>query len=180
MRRVQAIDAFVQDISFAFRTLGRQKGWATVAVLTLALGIGANTAVFSVVSSLLLHPLPYPHADRVATVFLEPTQGNQTGMRVMVAVRPPTLQAWRASSHSFEALEPYTTGELILRAPGAAPTSIGAGFILPTFPQFAGERPLLGRGILASESLSRFGRIASFGRGTTPGGSTCRPHRVTA
>src|SRR5262249_48113623 len=84
MTRAQVVDAFVHDVKFAWRTLGRQKGWTAVAVITLALGIGANTAVFSVVNTLLLHPLPYPSADRVAFVYLEPARGNNTGMSVMV------------------------------------------------------------------------------------------------
>src|SRR4029077_11045222 len=84
MTRAQLVDAFTQDVSFAIRTLGRQKGWTAVAILTFALGIGANTAVFSVVNSLLLHPLPYPNADRMAIVYQEPTRGNNTGMMVTV------------------------------------------------------------------------------------------------
>src|SRR3954462_678774 len=59
MTRAQLVDAFVHDVQFAWRTLRRHRGWTVVAVTTLALGIGANTAVFSVVNTLLLHPLPY-------------------------------------------------------------------------------------------------------------------------
>src|SRR4029450_4337327 len=88
MTRSQIIDAFVHDVTFAWRTLGRQKGWTAVAIATLALGIGANTAVFSVVNTLLLHPIPYPNADRVAFVYQEPTEGNNTGMRGMVTPQP--------------------------------------------------------------------------------------------
>ena len=68
MTRVQTIDALMQDARYALRTLGRQLGWTSVAILTLALGIGATTAVFSVVSTLLIHRSPYPHADRVVNV----------------------------------------------------------------------------------------------------------------
>src|SRR5439155_25183633 len=100
--RAQLFDAFVQDVRFALRTLGRQTGWTTVAIVTLALGIGANSAVFSVVNNLLLHPLPYPNADRIAVVFQEPNQGNNTGIRVMITPRPEIVRAWREDSHSFD------------------------------------------------------------------------------
>ena len=68
MTRATMIDALVQDIRFGARAMLRQKGWTAVAVITLALGIGANTAVFSVVNNLVLHPIDYPNADRLAVV----------------------------------------------------------------------------------------------------------------
>ena len=144
MTRAQLLDAFVQDVTFALRTLGRQKGWTTIAIVTLALGIGANTAVFSVVNSLLLHPLPYPNADRVAIVFQEPNQGNNTGIHVMVTPRPAIVRAWREGSRSFEAIEPYHTTDMTLRSTDGGAV-VHAARILSTFPRFAGIRPLTGR-----------------------------------
>ncbi len=64
-RRVSLIDNFVQDVGYALRTLGKTKGFAALAILTLALGIGANTAIFSVVNGVLLAPLPYPDGDEL-------------------------------------------------------------------------------------------------------------------
>src|SRR5437763_2658082 len=133
MTRAQLVDAFVQDVAFAVRTLGRQKGWTVVAILTLALGIGANTAVFSVVNSLLLHPLPYPHADRVAILFQEPTQGNQTGMNVMISPRPDLLRAWRESARSLEDVEGYSTSEMTLLPPRGEAASVRTARILASF-----------------------------------------------
>src|SRR5689334_4583287 len=95
MTRAQLVDAFVQDVRFAWRTLGRQKAWTAVAIATLALGIGANTAVFSVVNALLLHPLPYPNANRIAFVYLEPGRGNTTGMSVVMLPAMPVVRAWK-------------------------------------------------------------------------------------
>ena len=145
MTRAQLVDALAQDARFAFRTLGRQKGWAAVAILTLALGIGANTAVFSVVNSLLLHPLPYPDADRIAIVFQEPSQGNHTGMNVMVTPRPDVVRAWRQSSRSFEDIEGYTTTDMTLVPSRGDAASVHVASILPSFFSFAGQHPLVGR-----------------------------------
>src|SRR5215218_9122024 len=98
MTRAQLIDAFVHDVRFAWRTLGRQKGWSLVAGLTLALGIGANTAVFSVVNTLLLHPLPYPNSSRIAIIYQEPTEGNDTNMQVFVNPQREVVVLWRANA----------------------------------------------------------------------------------
>ena len=155
MTRAQLVDAFVQDVRFAFRTLGRQKGWTAVAILTLALGIGANTAVFSVVNSLLLHPLPYPNADRITVIFQEPSQGNSTGINVMVTPRPAIVRAWRNGSHSFEAIEGYNTTDMTLRPRDGSSAIVHAASILPSFPRFAGQQPLIGRTFTAAEQSEK-------------------------
>ena len=138
MTRAQLIDAFVQDVRFALRTLGRQKGWTAVAILTLALGIGANTAVFSVVNSLLLHPLPYPNADRIVIIFQEPSQGNSTGMNVMVTPRPSIVRGWLEGSRSFEAIEPFHTTDMALRIRGGEASTVHGASILSDFSRFTG------------------------------------------
>jgi putative ABC transport system permease protein len=144
MTRAQVIDALVQDARFALRTLGRQKAWTAVAILTLALGIGANTAVFSVVNSLVLHPLAYPHVDRVMMAMQEPTTGSQTRVRVMITPQPEVVRAWMAA-RSFEGIEPFLTTDVTLEQKGQAPSTVHAAKVLPTFPAFAGQRPLIGR-----------------------------------
>jgi hypothetical protein len=69
MTRAQLVDAFVQDVRYGVRTLFREPGWTIVAILTLGLGIGSTTAMFGVVNSLILHPLPYRDADRIRSVW---------------------------------------------------------------------------------------------------------------
>jgi putative ABC transport system permease protein len=164
MTRAQLVDAFLQDVSYAVRTLGRQRGWTLVAILTLALGIGANTAVFSVVNSLLLHPLPYPHADRIAILFQEPTQGNQTGMNVMVSPRPTVVSAWREGAHSFEHIEPYSTTDMTLLPPRGEAASVHVASIMPSFVALAGQRPLIGRSVTTAD-VDEGGHVAMLSEG---------------
>ena len=159
MTRGQLIDAFRQDVHFALRTLGRQKGWTAVAILTLALGIGANTGVFSIVNSLLLHPLPYPHADRIAILFQEPTLGNQTGMNVMVSPRVSLVRRWREAARSFEDIEAYGTTDMTLLPERGEAVSIHAASILPSLTTFTGKQPLIGRSF-ANADVTEGGHVA--------------------
>jgi len=159
MTRAQLVDAFVHDVKFAWRTLGRQKGWTAVAVITLALGIGANTAVFSVVNTLLLHPLPYPNADRIAFVYLEPTRGNTTGMSVMVMPGMQVVRAWKENARSFEAFEAYMNEDRSLRTTDGAPASVNVASVLPSFSEFTGTKPTVGR-VFTSRDISDGGHVA--------------------
>ena len=159
MTRAQVVDAFVHDVKFAWRTLGRQKGWTAVAVITLALGIGANTAVFSVVNTLLLHPLPYPNADRVAFVYLEPARGNNTGMSVMVMPGMQVVRAWKENARSFEAFEPYMDEDRSLRTTDGPPASVNVASVLPSFGEFTGTKPTIGR-MFTSRDISDGARVA--------------------
>ena len=144
MRRTQIIDAFTQDIRFAFRALRRQKAWSAVAVTTLALGIGATSAMYSVVNHLLLNPTPYPGGDRVVAVFHQPTEGNNTGMTVTITPMGRTVAAWIGATRAFEALEPYRTEDLTLIT-AAEPQVLKSAAVLPSFAGFSGSRPIAGR-----------------------------------
>jgi putative ABC transport system permease protein len=145
MRRTQVIDALTQDVRFAVRTLGRQKAWTAIAVVTLGLGIGATTAMYSVVNHLLLNPTPYPGGDRVVAVFHQPSEGNNTGVNVTITPMGRAAAAWRSANRSFEALEPYKTDEARLLSTGEAPRVLQTATVLPSFASFAGERPIIGR-----------------------------------
>src|SRR5215831_19072336 len=111
--RALVADALRQDLRYALRTLGLRKTWTAVAVLTLALGIGANTAVFSVVDALILNPLPFVAADRLVLPWVQEAQ-SQWKMLPQTAV----VTAWRSSAHVVEAIESYQTGKINLATTG--------------------------------------------------------------
>jgi len=160
MHRTEYLDDLRQDFSFAIRTLGRQKGWTAVTILTLALGIGATTAVFSVVSSLMLNVLPYPHADRIVYVEQQPSQGKSTGIRVTITPSAKVVRAWMQQSHSFEALVGTSLGPKTLKTLGE-PSRVMAADVFPSFPEFAGQRPLRGR-MFTEQDILNGGRIVAL------------------
>ena len=94
--REDRMDTLMQDLRYALRTLARRPAFTAVAVMTIMLGIGANTAIFSVVSAVLLRPLPYPDADRIAVLF-----GQRPGQpRMLVPILD--MQDWKARNRTFE------------------------------------------------------------------------------
>jgi len=163
MHRTEYLDDLRQDLAFAARTLGRQKGWTAVTILTLALGIGATTAVFSVVSSLLLDLLPYPHADRIVYINQQPTQGNSTGIRVTITPSAKVARAWMQNSHSFEAIEGQTVGPRMLKTM-SEPSRVMAAEVFPSFPEFAGQHPMRGR-MFTQQDIVNGGRVVVLSEG---------------
>ena len=103
-RRAGMLESVRQDLKFAGRTLRRSPGYTLVALLTLLLGIGANTAVFSVVNGVLLRPLPYPEPERLVRVW----EVNPAGDRMGSAWR--NFADWRERARSFEALVAHDAG----------------------------------------------------------------------
>jgi putative ABC transport system permease protein len=103
MRRVSHVEHLFQDIRYGLRMLAKNPGFTTVAALTLALGIGANTAIFSVVSAVMLRPLPYEDPDRLVTLWERKAEvGDERN--------PPSaanIVDWRAGSRSFEGIALY-------------------------------------------------------------------------
>lgn len=118
------------DLSFALRQLSKSPAFALAAILTLALGIGANTAIFTVVRSLLLAPLPYPDADRIVALNTAWTQGN----RITPRLTGPDLVDIRDQSKSLQAISPYFGGELGVQV-GDHATFVGVGAVTASFAQ---------------------------------------------
>src|ERR1700689_1284185 len=101
----------IQDLRYGLRTLRKNPGFTAIAVLTLALGIGANTAIFSVVNGVLLRPLPFRHPSRLVLI------AEKSSFPVISTSRENYLD-WRDQSHSFEAMEATRSGSITLTGAG--------------------------------------------------------------
>ncbi len=143
--------ALLQDLRFGARMLMKQPGFTLVAVLTLALGIGANTAIFSVVNAVLLRPLPYLKDPRL--VFVE--SGNkQADPREYYGVSPADFWDWQASSQTFQQLAAYAPGEGFNLTGVERPEAFPGSRVSTNFFQVFGAKPLLGRAFLPEDGLS--------------------------
>lgn len=130
----------INDLKYAARTFAKNPGFSAIAVITLALGIGANTAIFSVVEAVLLRPLPYPDPDRLALVWGELTSRNINHF----PASPPDLMVYREMSQFEDVAGVFTVG-LPLTGEGE-PERVPAGIVTDNFFDVLGVKPLLGRG----------------------------------
>ncbi|HEV2341379.1 MAG TPA: ABC transporter permease [Candidatus Acidoferrales bacterium] len=138
------LEHFNQDLRFAFRMFAKAPGFTAIAMLTLALGIGATTAIFSVVYGVMLEPLPYQDASRLIVM-------NETTPRVgTVSVSHPNFLDWRAQSHSFSQMAAvYHVGFNISGV--SQPENITGEAVSPNFLSMLGVHPYIGRDFEASE-----------------------------
>ncbi len=132
----------VQDFRFGFRMLGKTPGVTAVAVIALALGIGANTSIFSGVNSCLLHPFPFEHLDRLVAVLETAPKQNQDH----IAPAPGNFRDWKEQSHSFQDLAAGHGWEVNLTGTGPAERVDGYR-VTPNFFTLLGMRAELGRTI---------------------------------
>jgi putative ABC transport system permease protein len=133
-----SLETIAQDLRYGLRGLRRSPGFSLVVVLTLALGIGANTAIFSVVNAVLLRPLPYPAAERL--VWLGESDPKAEG----ISVTWVNYQHWRAENRSFEEMAGFHTAHLTLTGRGE-PLLTRAATVTSGFFGLTGAKPLLGR-----------------------------------
>ncbi len=148
--------SFWQDLSYSLRMLGKKPSFTLVAVLTLALGIGANTAIFTVINGVLLRPLPYDEPERLVMLW----ESNPRRKIEQQMVAPPHLAEWRAQSRSFENIAYWTgTGEFnLVTAEGSEKAK--CAYVTSNLFATLRVRPRLGRVFLPEEDQEKGNRAA--------------------
>ncbi len=130
----------------AWRSLARRPGFAAAAVLILALGIGANTATFSMVDAVLLRPLPYPNPDRLVTVYeASPAEKQNESL-----IAPARLEEWSRMNRTFAAMA-ASYSDTVTDTSGAEPERLSGRRVSPRYFAVFGARPLLGRTLRPEE-----------------------------
>jgi putative ABC transport system permease protein len=145
MNSLSFFETLLQDIRFAFRMLRKNPGFTAVAILTLALGIGANTAIFSLINGVLLRPLPYRAPDRLTFVWGK----NDDGTRDYIGYA--TYLEWKAQNKSFQDLALYSSWQPILQV--GEPEQLNGLRVTNNYFRTLGVHPELGRDFLPEEDV---------------------------
>jgi putative ABC transport system permease protein len=145
-------------LTYAFRTLRRQPTFVAVALLTLALGIGANTAIFSVIKTVVLNPLPYDEPERIAVLWEVNPEGNQD------RVSTPTFQDWKAEVRAFDALAAYRHVDFSHSGSGD-PRNVPGVRATPELFRVLQANARLGRTFLPEESVVGADRVVVVSHG---------------
>ena len=147
-----------QDLRYGFRMLVKSPGFTVVAVVTLALGIGANSALFSVINGVLLSPLPFPESDRL--VALQQNKPNFEGGSIYY----PNFRDWQKDNHTFSAVDVGRTYAFSLTGIGEA-EQVGGEFISSDFFPVLGMKPVIGRTFTQDEERIGAGPVALISEG---------------
>jgi putative ABC transport system permease protein len=154
-----SVDTFWHDLRYGFRTLGRSPGFLAVAVLTLALGIGANTAIFSVVDAVLLRPLPFRAPDQLVALFeTESAAGSYplTGADYL---------DWRSQNQTFEDMATYSYQESFNASGAGEPERAVVVEAQSNFFSMLGVEPMIGRAFLNGEDQAGRNHVAVLSYG---------------
>ena len=148
----------MQDLRYALRQLSKNPGFTAVAVITLALGIGANTAIFSVVNGVLLNPLPFPNADRLVSMFQDKPDFRKG------SISYPNFMDWQRDNRSFAAIAAYRWADGSITGTGQA-EDVPAQYVSATFFPILGVAPILGRNFSPDEDRRGAGLTAMISEG---------------
>jgi predicted permease len=153
------MDTLLRDMRYAARALARRPGFTAAVVVTLALGIGATTAIFSVVNGVLLRPLPFPQPERLMTVWTNlPSSGHETASL-------PDYTDWKAEGSSFASMTAYAGSSDNLAAVGGEPERVPSGRVMPEFLSTLGTAPIHGRAFNADEFVFGAHRVVILSHG---------------
>ncbi|MDH4064278.1 MAG: ABC transporter permease, partial [Acidobacteriota bacterium] len=142
------MNELLQDATYGARTLVKHPGYAALAVLTLGLGIGANTAIFSLINGVLLKPLPYEHGDRLVVVRQSAPLSGQDTLGVAIA----EYFDYREQADAFDGLVEYHQMNFDLLNRGE-PDRVSTGVVSASFFDLLGIQPILGRTFVASDDV---------------------------
>jgi putative ABC transport system permease protein len=132
------MSSLLRDVRHSVRALRQSPGFTTIAVLTLAIGIGANTAIFSFVDAMLLKPLPYPDADRIVRVMEKPPRGERNGISTL------NFLDWQKDNTVFDFMSAQT-GDAVTLTGGTEPIQLRGGLVSAGYFKVFGVEPQLGR-----------------------------------
>ncbi len=138
------MNTLLQDIRYALRMLAKSPGFMAIAILTLALGIGANTALFSVVNGVLLNPLPYPAPERLMALYSRTTQFSRS------SISYPNFLDWQRDTRTFSQLAAYRSDNFSLTGAGE-PERVRTEMVSAEFFPVLGVQPLIGRTFTAQD-----------------------------
>ncbi len=154
------LEGLAQDGRFALRVLRKNPAFAAMAILTLALGIGANSAIFSVVNAVLLKPLPYADPDRLAVIWVTEPSGPGS----LFPATGPDFHDWQAQNHVFEGISAITFDSATLTGSGE-PLRLRGLSVSPNVFQLLGFQPMLGRSFTSEEGPSGHNHVAILSYG---------------
>jgi len=160
MRQVNYIENLIRDVRYGLRMLVKDYGFTAVVVLTLALGIGANTAIFSVVYAVLLKPLPFRTPGQLVSVF----EANEQAGVPAEGCSYAEFQEWQRQNHMFSAMAGVTGHELTLTGRGE-PTVVRVGDVTADFFSVLGVPPLMGRTFLPPDDEPGAAPVAVISEG---------------
>jgi predicted permease len=146
-RSLQTVEHLFQDLRYAWRGMRKNRGFTTVAILTLALGIGANTAMFSVVNAVMLHSLPYDHPDRIAFFLV----GDATHGGFDDDISIADYIDWRSRNHVFDEMAAFQGADMVLAGQGVEPRLIEGNLVTANFLPMLGWGLAIGRNFLPEE-----------------------------
>ena len=157
-RGLPVVDALAQDLRFAWRLLGRDRGFSVTAVLVLGLGIGVNNMLFTIVNAHTIRGLPIPNADRVAYITTFDDRNPDLG------VSHPDYVDASDSAQQFAALAAFTNAPAIVSGDGRPAERFAATFVSAKAFEVIGVRPLIGRGFAAEDERSESPDVAMLGQ----------------